>query len=69
MPSRHVRASHRHLPVFVEEDHNHALEHILAAAGAKRIPMEGNAIIHFDSHPDMLLPRFALASKLRLLRT
>lgn len=43
-------------PVFVEEDHHHVLPHIFRCVGAKHLPISGNAMIHFDSHPDLLLP-------------
>ena len=43
-------------PVFVEEDHNEVLPHIFRCVGAKHLPVNGNAMIHFDSHPDLLLP-------------
>merc|ERR1712110_1203211 len=49
----------RHLektPVFVEEDHHDILPHIFRCVGAKHLPVNGNAMIHFDSHPDLLLP-------------
>ncbi len=45
------------LSLHVEEDHHHVLHHILRGVGAKRIPLSGNAILHLDSHPDLLLPR------------
>ena len=45
-----------HLPVFVEEDHNDVLPHIFRCVGAKHLPLDGNILIHFDSHPDLLLP-------------
>ena len=45
------------IPVHIEEDHHHVLEHILSGIGSKRLPFSGNALLHFDSHPDMLLPR------------
>ena len=43
-------------PVFVEEDHHEVLPHIFRCVGAKHLPVNGNAMIHFDSHPDLLLP-------------
>jgi len=43
-------------PVFVEEDHHEVLPHIFRCVGAKNLPTNGNAMIHFDSHPDLLLP-------------
>ena len=46
------------IPVFVEEDHHHVVHHILRCVGAGRIPLNGSvALVHLDSHPDMLLPK------------
>lgn len=53
-----VRKWHHQLHLHVEEDHHHVLHHILRGVGAKRIPLVGNAILHLDAHPDLLLPRW-----------
>jgi len=45
------------LKVFVEEDHHHVLYHIFRCVGSKIIPVTGNVMLHFDSHPDLLLPK------------
>jgi len=45
------------LPVYIEEDHHEVLPHIMKNIGAKYLPLENNTLVHFDSHPDMLLPR------------
>ena len=45
------------IPVYIEEDHNDVLPHIFRCVGAKHLPLDGNVLIHFDSHPDMLLPQ------------
>ncbi len=51
-------SSGRHrLRVHVEEDHNDVLLHILNGVGSKLLPLAGNAILHLDAHPDLLLPR------------
>ncbi len=47
----------RQLRLHVEEDHHHVLHHLLRGVGAKQVPLEGVALIHLDSHPDLLLPR------------
>lgn len=39
------------------EDHNDVLQFIYRCLGARRIPFTGNKIIHFDSHPDMTIPK------------
>ena len=44
------------LPVHVFEDHDEALVHIYRMIGAKKLPFSGNCLVHFDSHPDLLLP-------------
>jgi len=45
------------LPVYIEEDHHEVLPHIFKNIGAKYIPLENNTLVHFDSHPDMLIPK------------
>jgi len=44
------------LPVYIEEDHHEVLPHIFKNIGAKHLPLEHNTLLHFDSHPDLLLP-------------
>ena len=44
------------IPVYIEEDHNDVLPHIFKLVGSKYLPVENNVLIHFDSHPDLLLP-------------
>lgn len=51
------------LPVHIVEDHNDALYHILRAVGSKHLPFSGNLLIHFDSHPDLLIPPELKASE------
>ena len=51
------------LPVYIEEDHNEVLPHIFRCVGAKNLPLEGNILIHLDSHPDMLLPQDLMDSE------
>ena len=55
MASNSIRKQNR-TPVFVEEGHHEVLPQIFKCVGAKQLPVHGNAIIHFDSHPDMVLP-------------
>lgn len=45
------------IPIFIVEDHNHVLEFIYRCLGARRLPFGGNKIIHFDSHPDLTIPK------------
>lgn len=46
-----------HIPVHIEEDHNEVLKHIYKNIGAKHLPVENNTLVHFDSHPDLLIPK------------
>lgn len=48
--------SRRPLPVHVFEDHDEALVHIYRFIGSKKLTFSGNCLVHFDSHPDLLLP-------------
>ncbi|XP_053617990.1 UPF0489 protein C5orf22 homolog [Plodia interpunctella] len=45
------------IPVYVVEEHNEALQFIYSAIGGKKLPCEGTTLLHFDSHPDMLIDR------------
>lgn len=45
------------IPVFIVENHNDVLEIILPALARRYIPFKNNLLIHFDSHPDMCVPR------------
>ncbi|XP_023718093.1 UPF0489 protein C5orf22 homolog [Cryptotermes secundus] len=47
----------KELPIFVAENHNEVLPFIYRCMGSKHLPLEGNTIIHLDSHPDMLIPK------------
>ena len=44
------------LEAYIVEDHNEALTWIYRQIGAKRLPVHGSTLLHFDSHPDLLLP-------------
>lgn len=45
------------IPVFIVENHNEVLEFIYRCLGSRHLPLYNNTIIHFDSHPDMTIPR------------
>lgn len=47
------------LPIHIVEYHNEALEHIYKAIGSKHLPFRGIALLHFDAHPDMIIPDMA----------
>jgi len=44
------------LPVHIVEDHNDAIVPLLRAVATRHIPFAGNLLLHWDSHPDLLLP-------------
>lgn len=45
------------IPVFIVENHNDVLELLLPALANRYLPFKDNLMIHFDSHPDMCVPR------------
>lgn len=45
------------IPIFIVEDHNDVLQFIYRCLGARRLPLFANKIVHFDSHPDMVIPK------------
>ena len=46
------------IPIFIVENHNDVLEFIYRCLGARYLPFANNRIIHFDSHPDMTIPKY-----------
>lgn len=51
------RRSFSKIPLFIVENHNDVLELILPALARRYIPFKNNLMVHFDSHPDMCVPR------------
>ncbi|XP_050074616.1 UPF0489 protein C5orf22 homolog [Anopheles maculipalpis] len=45
------------IPIFVVEDHHEVLTFLYRCFGSKHLPLQGNRIVHFDSHPDMCIPK------------
>ncbi|XP_055383278.1 UPF0489 protein C5orf22 homolog [Condylostylus longicornis] len=43
------------IPIFIVEYHNDVLEFIYRCFGSRHLPLYNNTIIHFDSHPDMVI--------------
>eukprot|EP00106_Octopus_bimaculoides_P015340 XP_014782782.1 PREDICTED: UPF0489 protein C5orf22 homolog isoform X2 [Octopus bimaculoides] len=44
------------LPIFVVDDHNEVLPYIHRSIGSKHLPFSGLTMVHFDAHPDLLVP-------------
>lgn len=55
----------KQIPIFVVEDHNDVLQFVYRCLGARRIPFTANKILHFDSHPDMTIPKSMPAEYVR----
>ncbi|XP_066245823.1 UPF0489 protein C5orf22 homolog isoform X1 [Euwallacea similis] len=48
---------HPKIPIYVVEYHHEVIPFIYRNIGSKHLPLEGSIFIHFDSHPDMLIPK------------
>lgn len=45
------------IPIFIVDFHNDVLDFIYRSFATRHLPLKGNTLIHFDSHPDMVIPR------------
>ncbi|XP_054732580.1 UPF0489 protein C5orf22 homolog [Anastrepha obliqua] len=52
----------RRIPIFIVDYHNDVLEFIYRCLATRHLPMSNNIIVHFDSHPDMVISRHIPAS-------
>ncbi|XP_065577428.1 UPF0489 protein C5orf22 homolog isoform X2 [Artemia franciscana] len=44
------------VPAVIVEDHDQVVGHLHSWFGGKRLPLFNLTMVHFDSHPDLLLP-------------
>ncbi|CAH1154185.1 unnamed protein product [Phaedon cochleariae] len=56
-PRRIDLKKYKLIPIFVTENHHEVIPFIYKNIGSKHLPLEGSTLIHFDSHPDMLIPK------------
>ncbi|XP_048759024.2 UPF0489 protein C5orf22 homolog [Ostrea edulis] len=49
--------NYKRLPLYIVEDHNEVLPYVHRAIGSHHLPFSNLLFVHFDSHPDMLIPK------------
>ncbi|XP_063721503.1 UPF0489 protein C5orf22 homolog [Symsagittifera roscoffensis] len=64
MPQHMLNLESR-IAVNIVEDHDDALHIIYREIGAKRIPFANLALIHFDAHPDLMIPETLQADDIK----
>lgn len=52
----------KRIPIFIVDYHNDVLEFIYRCLGSRHLPLDNNTLLHFDSHPDMVISREIPAS-------
>lgn len=50
------------IPIFIVDYHNDVLEFIYRCFGSRHLPLTDNTLVHFDSHPDMVISKGIPAS-------
>lgn len=59
------RRQFQKIPIFIVEDHNDVLLFIYRCLGSNHIRFTNNTIVHFDSHPDLTIPKHMPAEYVR----
>nr|XP_002735086.1 PREDICTED: UPF0489 protein C5orf22 homolog [Saccoglossus kowalevskii] len=52
---------YKQIPMWIVDGHHEVLPHIYRAIGSKHLPLEDTTLVHFDSHPDLVIPMDMMA--------